>query len=634
MAEIHVLYIEDDEEQRVALAANLAERGFSVRSSPSGEAGLAEIRSERPDIVLCDLNMPDMNGLDVLSGVQAIDPDLPFVLLTAHPSIPLAVEAIVQGAQRFVIKPVSLEEMEITIHQAMEFARLHRWQREAEEQLTRLVETAPVPYIISRLSDGEVLYANRHLADLVGLSTAEIKGRSTVDFYADPDQRRQVVERLEKDGFVKDLEVQIKRADGAKIWTMFSVAVSEIGGEKVVLGGFLDITRRKQIEEKLRIYREVFIHSIDVIVVIDQDGHIIERNPAHRRRTGFTDEDVVGKSAFDFLGADKADQIKQAIATDGSYRGEASGVTKDGKRIPIDISVFPIHNERGELELFVTMGRDMTAIQKALTELADMNQELRQTQAQLVQSEKMASLGSLVAGIAHEINTPVGAMTSMHDTLLRGVEKMKEHLKARDAEAFEADAKLNSLFEVIETSNQVIKSASSRVGEIVRRLRSFARLDEAELKKSDLHEGLEDTLTLVHHEIKHHIEVVKEYGEVPPISVYPSRLNQVYLNLLNNARQAIKEKGTITIRTGVEDSMAFVSVTDDGVGMEKETLKKIFDPGFTTKGVGVGTGLGLSICYQIIQDHRGKIDVTSTVGKGTTFTLRIPLNLDVLLGVS
>ena len=468
----------------------------------------------------------------------------------------------------------------------------------------------------------------------MGLSPAEVKGRSTVDFYADPDERRQVVERLEKDGFVKDLEVRIKRADGSTIWTMFSVAVSEIAGEKVILGGFLDITRRKQIEEKLRIYREVFIHSIDVIVVMDQDGHIIERNPAHRRRTGFTDEEVVGKSAFDFLGADKADQIKQAIATDGSYRGEASGITKGGERIPIDITVFPIHNEQDELELFVTMGRDMTAIKEALTELADMNLELRQAQAQLVQSEKMASLGSLVAGIAHEINTPVGAMTSMHDTLLRGIQKMKEHLKARDAEAFEADAKLNSLFEVIETSNQVIKSASSRVGEIVRRLRSFARLDEAELKKVDIHEGLEDTLTLVHHEIKHHIEVVKEFGEVPLISVYPSRLNQVFLNLMNNARQAIKEKGTITIRTGVEDGMAFVSVTDDGVGIGEENLKKIFDPGFTTKGVGVGTGLGLSICYQIIQDHRGKIDATSTVGKGTTFTLRIPLNLDVLLGVS
>ena len=203
-----------------------------------------------------------------------------------------------------------------------------------------------------------------------------------------------------------------------------------------------------------------------------------------------------------------------------------------------------------------------------------------------------------------------------------------------DKEGFENDERLNKLFDVIDESNQVIKSGASRVGEIVRRLRSFARLDEAEIKKVDVHEGLEDTLTLVHHEIKHHIEIVKDYGEVPPMSVYPSRLNQVFLNLLNNARQAVKEKGTITIRTGVEDAQAIIVFSDDGVGIEPENLKKIFDPGFTTKGVGVGTGLGLSICYQIIQDHHGTIEADSTPGEGSTFTIRLPLNLDEILGVS
>jgi two-component system NtrC family sensor kinase len=246
----------------------------------------------------------------------------------------------------------------------------------------------------------------------------------------------------------------------------------------------------------------------------------------------------------------------------------------------------------------------------------------------------MASLGGLVAGIAHEINTPVGAMTSMHDTLVRACVKLKEHLKARDRDAFEADEKLQSIFKVIDDANQVIRSGASRVGEIVRRLRSFARLDEAELKKVDIHEGLEDTLTLVHHEIKHNIEVVRDYGDVPPISVYPSRLNQVILNLLNNARQAIPGKGTITLKTRLEDGWVAIAVTDDGVGIPAENLKRIFDPGFTTKGVGVGTGLGLSICYQIIQDHRGRIDVESKVGAGTTFTIRIPANLDEILGVS
>ena len=118
------------------------------------------------------------------------------------------------------------------------------------------------------------------------------------------------------------------------------------------------------------------------------------------------------------------------------------------------------------------------------------------------------------------------------------------------------------------------------------------------------------------------------------MSVYPSRLNQVFLNLLNNARQAIKDNGTITISTGVENDRALITFSDDGVGIERENLKKIFDPGFTTKGVGVGTGLGLSICYQIIQDHHGTIDAESTPGEGTTFTIRLPLNLDEILGVS
>lgn len=634
MPGIKILYIEDDAEQRASLAASLTERGFAVAPAASGSDGLALLDAERPDLVLCDLNMPDMDGLTVLKRVREKDPDLPFVLLTAHPSIPLAVDAITQGAQRFLIKPVSMEEMEITVHQAIEFARLHRWQREAEEQLVRLVETVPVPYIVSRVEDGRVLYVNRHLARLLGISQEEAKTRHTIDFYYDPEDRGPVLEALERDGFVTDREVRIRRADGTPIWTVFSLAVSEISGQRVVLGGLLDITRRKQIEEKLRLYREVFMHSVDVIMVLDKEGHVLERNPAHERRTGWHEADIVGRSAFEFVGTERAAEIEKAIETYGSYRGEVRGVTKDGEPIPIDVSIFPIHDENGELELYVTMGRDVSAIKKALDELEATNRELRQTQAQLVQSEKMASLGSLVAGIAHEINTPVGAMTSMHDTLLRGVEKLKEHLGSKDPGAFEADPKLASLFEVIDSSNQVIRSGSTRVAEIVRRLRSFARLDEAELKKVDIHEGLEDTLTLVHHEIKHHIQVVRDYGDVPPISVYPSRLNQVFLNLMNNARQAIRDRGTITIRTGVEGGMVFVSITDDGSGIPPEDLSRIFDPGFTTKGVGVGTGLGLSICYQILQDHRGRIEVESEPGSGSTFTVWLPMDLDVQLGVS
>ncbi len=633
MPDINILSIEDDPAQLSTLAAGLRERGFGVVEASSGDEGL-RLLSKEIHVVLCDLNMPGMDGLEVLRQVQRRSPDVPFILLTAHPSIPIAVQAIVEGAQRFLIKPVSLDEMEISVHQAIEFARLQRWQREAEEQLLRLVEAVPVPYIITRLRDGRILYANRHLAELVGLTPDEMKNRNTVDFYYDPEKRIEVLERLKKDGFVTDMEVRVKRADGAPMWTVFSLAVSEMAGEKVVLGGFLDITRRKDLENRLHLYEEVFKHSVDVILVIDREGHILERNPAHQRRTGFTDQDLKGKTVFDLMTEEKAAEVRQAMEDEGRFTGELEGSSKDGESIPVLVSVFPIHDEHGKLDLYVSMGRDITAIKRALTDLAETNRELRQTQAQLVQSEKMASLGGLVAGIAHEINTPVGAMTSMHDTLMRAIAKLKEHLQRASPETFESDEKLKSLFAMIDESNQVIRSGSSRVAEIVRRLRSFARLDEAELKKVDVHEGLEDTLTLVHHEIKHNIQVVRDYGKLPMMSVFPSRLNQVFLNLINNARQAIHDKGTITIKTWVEDKTAAIAFADDGVGIPEENLPRIFDPGFTTKGVGIGTGLGLSICYQIIKDHRGRIDVESEVGKGATFTVRIPTNLDEILGVS
>jgi signal transduction histidine kinase len=260
--------------------------------------------------------------------------------------------------------------------------------------------------------------------------------------------------------------------------------------------------------------------------------------------------------------------------------------------------------------------------------LEETNKELRDTQAKLFQTEKMASLGLLVAGIAHEINTPVGAINSMHDTLVRAIKKLQNEINLLIADAKEAPPEITSSLKIITEGNRVIKTATDRVINIVRKLKSFARLDEAELKRGDIHDGLEDTLTLIHHEIKHNIEVVKQYGRVPTFAFYPGRLNQVFLNLLMNAKQAIRGKGKIIITTFVRNDNVYIKIKDTGVGIVPEHLEKIFDPGFTTKGVGIGTGLGLSICYQIIQDHKGEITVDSKPGIGSTFTLQLPLGLN------
>jgi signal transduction histidine kinase len=251
--------------------------------------------------------------------------------------------------------------------------------------------------------------------------------------------------------------------------------------------------------------------------------------------------------------------------------------------------------------------------------------ELRATQSQLVQSEKMAALGMLVAGVAHEINTPVGAISSVHDSIKRALDKLRGQLSETNPRELK----------VLDDAAKVIESGSQRVSEIVKRLKSFARLDEAQLKKVDLHDGLNDTLLLINHQLKHGITVVKNYGELPQIACYPSQLNQVFLNLLMNARQAMPETGEIAIRTGLEsDGRVFVEIKDTGTGIPPENIAKIFDPGFTTKGVGVGTGLGLSICYRIVQQHRGEMRVASDVGKGTTFTVLIPTNLDTIIGTA
>lgn len=252
--------------------------------------------------------------------------------------------------------------------------------------------------------------------------------------------------------------------------------------------------------------------------------------------------------------------------------------------------------------------------------------ELRETQAQLVQSEKMAALGDLVAGVAHEINTPLGAVSSNTDLVARALARVKDAI----ADPAQAE-KSRSYIDRAAAMAEVSREACRRIGEIVRSLRNFARLDEAERKPADLHEGIESTLTLASHLLKNRITLRRDFGELPAVNCYANQLNQVFLNILVNASQAIEGQGEITIRTrplqegGSAARSVVIEITDTGAGIAPENLEKIFNPGFTTKGVGVGTGLGLAICYRIIANHQGKIEVSSAVGKGTTFRITLPV---------
>jgi len=266
-------------------------------------------------------------------------------------------------------------------------------------------------------------------------------------------------------------------------------------------------------------------------------------------------------------------------------------------------------------------------IESAHQKLQETFKELQNTQAFLVQSEKMAALGNLVAGVAHEINNPTGAVCSAADNLKRYLEHLSKYYAAEDETGNKSSPEnLKTLLDGLKSNNDVILLAGDRIATIVKSLKNFARLDEAEYQEADIQEGLENTLILLQHKLKDRIEVIKEYADLPKINCFPNQLNQVFMNILNNAIQAIENKGTIKVKTMRQKDQMIISISDNGKGISKDDLKKIFDPGFTTKSAGIGTGLGLSICFNIIRNHKGKIEVISERGQGTEFFIKLPMN--------
>ncbi len=269
--------------------------------------------------------------------------------------------------------------------------------------------------------------------------------------------------------------------------------------------------------------------------------------------------------------------------------------------------------------------------------LSDLNKTLEETRNQLLQSEKMASIGQLAAGVAHEINNPIGFVHSNLGSLekylldlfavLEGYEQvLGGAAKQADLEALKKKVDVAYLKEDIPALLNESRDGISRVKKIVQNLKDFSRIDTSdEPQWANLHTGIDSTLNIVMNEIKYKAEVKKSYGDLPDIQCMPSEINQVFMNLLVNAAQAIEERGVITIGTGRAEDQVWVEIADSGKGIAEEHLNRIFDPFFTTKPVGKGTGLGLSLSYGIVQKHHGRIDVNSEVGKGTTFRVWLPI---------
>ena len=266
--------------------------------------------------------------------------------------------------------------------------------------------------------------------------------------------------------------------------------------------------------------------------------------------------------------------------------------------------------------------------------------ELKAAQSQILQQEKMASIGQLAAGIAHEVNNPVGFIMSNLSSLQKYVSRLSEFIdvQTETIKKLSGDGKiLNAIKEsrkslkvdyIIDDLGNLIRESldgAERVKKIVQDLKSFSRIDEAEWKMADINAGIESTINIVWNELKYKATVKKEYGNIPLTKCNPGQLNQVFMNILVNAAHAIEKQGEITMKTWHDNGYIYISISDTGCGIPADKIDRIFEPFFTTKEVGKGTGLGLSIAYDIVKKHNGDIIVESEVGKGTTFTVKVPV---------
>ena len=343
-------------------------------------------------------------------------------------------------------------------------------------------------------------------------------------------------------------------------------------------------------------------------------------------------------------------------------------------RISVDSKNDEIAQLAGSIDQLVSWAgqytHELQVAQNTLEQrVEERTQELRVAQSQIVQSEKMSSLGQMVAGVAHEINNPVGFIysnvthaTEYVDDLLALMSLYRQELEAAGAGGpsspiaeKEEEIDLPFLEEDIFKLLGSMKSGADRIKQIVLSLRTFSRLDEADLKDADLHQGLESTITLLEHRLRgssstaNDIEVIRDYGDLPPVQCYAGQLNQVFMNLLTNAIDALEDgrkrsshaglhvvepsaqrSPQITITTRTCGDRCTIAISDNGPGIPPETRARIFDPFFTTKPIGKGTGMGLAVSYQIVADrHDGKLTCTSSPGEGTTFTLEIPIALNL-----
>jgi len=554
-----IMVIEDSATQAMRLRLILEGNGFQVDCFGSAEAALETIGTAKPDLILVDFHLPGMRGDEFARHVRMTQATqaIPVLLLTDSPTPEIEQKGFDSGVDAYVAKSTDPDDFLLRIH-----ALLRRSQG------------------ASAIAGGASIFHRARL--LIADDSA-----TYLEFL-----RLQ----LESEGYeitaVASGEDALARLDAQS----FDCVVVDL---IMPPPGGLEVCRYA---DRLRREREL---SFPIIILTAHE----EKDEMMRGFEAGAD-DFVGKSSdIAILKARIRALLRRKFLQEENQR--MMGAFRD-KEDQLQVA-------RRDKDAAEARAALMNELERSYAELAQTNEKLKQTQGQLIQSAKMASLGELVAGIAHEINNPLAYVIANQATVAKIFGELRR-APGRDGEADrfdKAESRLSSMAEGLE-----------RIRDIVANLRTFSRLDEGVFKSVKVSESIDSVVRLLEHNCRGRIAIETDYAAEDELFCSPAVLNQVVMNILANAIDSIEGEGRIAIRTRVEDDMFAIAVTDSGGGIAPQIRDRIFEPFFTTKPVGSGTGLGLAIAYSIVEAHRGTIGLESEEGKGSTFTVRIPLDLE------
>ncbi len=482
----------------------------------------------------------------------------------------------------------------------------------SEEDYRRLFEHVKCGVYVSS-KEGKFLNANPALLEMLGYESKEefLNIDIRKDLYLRPEDRDKFQEMIERRGYVIDYEVEFKRRDGTPIPVLLTSHVRYAQDGRVLgyEGIIVDQSERKEMERSLReahdFLNKIIHSSPNPIIATDMSGNIILWNRAAEEVLGYKARDVIGKMNIEKIYPEGMARKVMQMMRSQDYGGVGRlrsypmvHIRQDGKVIEGSLSAAIIYDAEGKEMASVGIFVD-------LTERLEMEEKLRRTQEQLLQSEKLAAMGRLTSQIAHELNNP-----------LYGIMNTLELLKSEIPE----QSKRRKILEMA-------LSETVRLTDLLKKMLSFSRPDQEERQVTSINTILEEILLLYEKQLREHgIRVVEEFDDnVGPVFASRNQLRQVFLNIIANARDAMPNGGTLKVKTESQDGDVLIRISDTGMGIKNSDINKIFDAFFTTKDSVKGVGLGLSVCYGFIKDHGGDIWVESEYGSGSTFTISLPL---------